>query len=631
MPPDLVIATTPYQTYPGGVIAVRCAEWVAGGGSGTVVSDPLAHDGEAVADSQQVSNIRTAATTAYDAATETLELVACPLRAGQDYFPFISYRIEGETDLTDTDLLKVNTNEALNSGVILGINVGTNRSFVSVTSPPLPHYRQTLSMAGWTPATDNPDIIVKVAAETGTTYEIFIDQITFIPNLDTQVFEWADPNLTTTIVDGADGGDANGIFTWTPYQASETDSGVGDFQQKADFASAEWFERVVPDDGLALIDSSEPVSVQVYGMHGAGFRGIRTWAEDTFDNRTTSSTPTPHFEFGVDPTGYGYAVDGSVNSNMYVDGAGNGVFKVHSGTGTLRADWGNAATGASVALNQGRRLNLYDQWSWTGLVTFTDDASMTSSNNVQLRFQPMKQTAGPDVEAGFITVFLHLNTWQVTFPDGSTSASNAIAWFVQGAQLGWRIELERYVVRYKIWDASGAEPGTWDYEDFVSISGVGGGFSNDYDYDDFVNRSARITERFDNLRVQLAVIDNIPVMTFPLQIDLNYMQVTHDPGGDPGDIYAEFLAPEANSWGNIQVPYGACYFVHWGTGSPTGQDGFGDWYLDYSSKVWDDEGVAEIQRAETVQWVMFRSAYWLIPMNWRSSDREKRRVLVGDR
>ena len=65
---------------------------------------------------------------------------------------------------------------------------------------------------------------------------------------------------------------------------------------------------------------------------------------------------------------------------------------------------------------------------------------------------------------------------------------------MQGAQLGWRIEVERYVVRYKVWDASGAEPGTFDDEVFVTIDGVAGGFSRDYDYDDFVTRSSRITE-----------------------------------------------------------------------------------------------------------------------------------------
>src|SRR5688500_16787181 len=105
MAPTLVIADTPYKIFPGGVVTVRCAEHVAAGGSGSVVSDPLAHDGEAVADSQQVSNIKGAAVTAYDAATETLELVSCPLVGGQAYFPFISYRIEGDTDLTDLALL----------------------------------------------------------------------------------------------------------------------------------------------------------------------------------------------------------------------------------------------------------------------------------------------------------------------------------------------------------------------------------------------------------------------------------------------------------------------------------------------------------------------------------------------
>lgn len=623
MPPTLLIADTPYKIFPGGVVTVRCAEWVAAGGSGSVVVDPLAHDGEAVADSQQVSSIKSAPATAYDAATETLELVNCPLTGGQAYFPFISYRIEGETDLTDLSLLTNQTNEDINGGAVVGINVSTNRSIQSVLAPPLPHYRQTLSLPAWTPATSNPDIIVKTAAETGTTYEIFIDQITFVPDLDTEMFEHADPTLTTAIIDGADGGDANGIFTWTPYPGREVGSGQGDFQKKADASTAEWNERVVPDDALILITFTEQVPVQVYGMHGAGYRGERVWAEDTFDNRTTTSK-----DFGVDPTGYGYSWDGGTTDQIYVDGAGNGILQLNSADGNANVVWGDRPSSLD---NVAQSFFLYDQWSWTGLLTYTDDAGMTAANAAFITLTPVQTLAGPDPDAGFISIDLVGQTWTAVFPDGGTS-THAISWLVQGAQLGWRIEAERYVIRYKLWDASGAEPAAFDDEEFISIDGVPGGFSRDYDYDDFLERSTRITTAFTGLRIDFEITDAAPLPTFPLQIDINYQEVSHDPGGTPGDIAVEFLSPEATSWGEITVPYGACYFVHWGSGSVQEQDFFGDWYLSYSSKVWDEIGAAEIQRAETVQWVMFRSLLNLIPMNWRSSDRSPRgqnRILSG--
>ena len=534
---------------------------------------------------------------------------------GRQYYPFISYRIEGETDLTDSGLLLGESNEDINGGVVLGLNVSTNRSLISITAPPLPHYRQATDMPAFTPTTGSPTITVKAAAESGTTYEILIDQITFIPNLDAVVGELADPTLSTTIVDGADAGDDNGKFTWTPYPGEQTHAGPGDFQQKSGASTAEWFERVVPDDAIQFIDFASQVSANVYGLHGAGYRGERTWAEDTFDNRTTSSTAGSK-NLGVDPYGFGYSEDGVASSTVYCDGAGNGVLQVNVGTGFAEAVWGAPP---SVGNNQSRRFLLYDQWSWSGTCTFTDDAGMGALNIVRLDFLPMQIAGGATVDAGFIRVTLQAQAWQAVFPDGGVSSIHSIPWFTQGAQLGWRIEVERYVVRYKIWDASGAEPGSFNDEVFVAIDGVTGGFDRAYDYDDFVKRSSRITEPFDGLRVQLNVVDNIPAMTFPLQINLNSMKLEHDPGGDPGDVGVRFESPEGDSWGDITIPYGAMYFVSWGSGAITEQDGFGDWWLSYSSKVWNEPGVAEVQRAETVGWWFFLSTFEVMSMNWSSA------------
>ena len=77
--------------------------------------------------------------------------------------------------------------------------------------------------------------------------------------------------------------------------------------------------------------------------------------------------------------------------------------------------------------------------------------------------------------------------------------------------------------------------------------------------------------------------------------------------------------PRPTPGGTSRSPTERCYFVHWGSGSPTGQDFFGDWYLDYSSKVWNEPGVAEIQRAETVGWWCFLSTFEVMSMNWSSA------------
>lgn len=636
MAPELVIADTPYKTFPGGVVAIRCADHV-DGGSATAASeaDTLAHDGDAVRETQQVDDIYVNPGTAYNAAEITLECVGVPLRAGVTYYPSFSYRIEGEGDLTDIDWRVINNNEMVNGGVVMGMDFETNTSFQSIVTIPLPHYRQAfIDFAPVEPETNNPTVYVRVAVESGSTYEVLIDQITFVPNIDTQF-----PNVgigDTEIVDGADGGDANGKYTWTPHRGDERHAGGGDFQDKADASTAEWYERIVPDPDF-IFDYGG--SRHVYGVHGAGYRGARTWAEDTFDNRTTTEDPTPAGafigEFGIDPTGYGYGTDSTeaaANNVAYVDGAGNGVMKVRHFQGGVQVNWGSLPTGTATSgvllnLNHGRYFRLYDQWSWEGKFTYVSDANMTSGNNAVVRLTPF--SAG-SAGVGDILIQLEDKTWQ-TIGHGPIDISS---WFGEGAQLGWRIEVERYVRRYKVWDASGAEPGAWDFEDYVQIQKSPWLADDEYDYNDNEGVSSEVTDSIAHLRVLLDVTDGSPALSFPLQINLNYMKLTHDPGaGDPVGIGAAFYSPEGNSWGEIDIPWGAAYFVYWGSGVISVEDEFdpGFFYLDYSTKVWNDPGAPSIQRAETVGWVTIGIPVNIVPMNWRSASRKStsHRILVG--
>jgi hypothetical protein len=435
------------------------------------------------------------------------------------------------------------------------------------------------------------------------------------------------------VVDGADGGDANGKFTWTPRPGAEQHATGGDFQKYEDGDDAEWYGRFQPDDGYFFIDDQAALAGHLYSLHGAGHRGVRTWAEDTFDNRTTSG-----MNMGRDPTGYGYRIGSSVagppdENEVFVDGAGGGVLQVNHFLGGVQVEWGShdvASSESDTLRNLGQRLWLYDQWAWSGRWEYTADGGIGPSNAAYVRLVPIEPS--PDyVDVGQIEFDLIGGTWTANLSDGTTETFDISAWFGVGAVVGFRIEVKRYVVRIRVWDASGAEPSTWDVEDHLYLDSS---VETTYPYDDDNETSAKVTTAFRGLRIDLGEQDGIPLHGWPIEIKLRHLKIEHDPYGDPMDMGTLIESPEGTPRGEIVVPFGAHYFVYWGHRAWVGySEDFEGYYLDFSAKVWNYpfETNAEIQRAEAAFWWFLYVPGGVVSMNWRSGQRpgQGTRVLVG--
>ena len=181
----------------------------------------------------------------------------------------------------------------------------------------------------------------------------------------------------------------------------------------------------------------------------------------------------------------------------------------------------------------------------------------------------------------------------------------------------------------RLWDASGAEPGTWDVDDFMPIHGWP--FISDDTAWDYSNNPLGAKQRFENFNPAIRAWGDGYIATWEVYLDDVVMEF--DAGGDLDGTAALMEQPEGNEVEQIAVPLGAQYFIAWGVRLWTALDPFGDANLAFASKVWSDAGAADIQRSEVPFWWFRLVPGGIIPMNWRSSERPGSvwRVLVGHR
>lgn len=640
--PELVFCTAGgigYKAYPGGVFAVCAADHLAAArGTLSTEADGLSAGGTVVRDTQQVSGILASSDTAYQAADDTLEITGVPFLDGRTYDIWATMKTEGYTDVTDGPLLRAGFVENWVSAGVVGLHTtseATNQRFAT-SPPPLPYYR--VLRVGFQIFNTGDTYKFRMASETGTTIEWLLDQLIFIvsPNNDATVvdnteffgFGSGDTTLNTTVavVDGADGGDDNGKFTWFPRNPPDLAS-PGDFQRYADGDDAEYFSEVTTDDGLTFwATGDEQGPAWMYSCHTAMYRAERTWTNDTFDNRDTSGTDQ---DMGISPEGFGYAIGASAapfGTNIArTDGGGTAIMSIGDALNSIDIAMGSATVGSAGTDNQGMRFQLYDQFSWRTVWAWTDGTLVTSGAQVRVQIADGTFWDGPYIEFD-----LPQGTWRIVHPvTGPGTDHDISAWFGLAAPVGVRWEIKRYLIRARVWDASGAEPGTWDEEQFLEYSAAGSGV---YPYGDNTTKSSRTNAPFTALDIELEGLDPFQP-DFPVEITLSEWTVEHDPYGDPEDMTARFYRPPSTSLTDQIVPFGSSYFVYWGQRDWT-DAAFGNDYLEYSLKVWNDPAAAEIQRAEVVTYYFF----WyeqggIISMNWRSSDRQTsaRRVLIGTR
>lgn len=683
MPPDLVVADAAYKVYPGGVIVVRASDWM-GPARGTLstAADTLSCTGTHVQDTQQVTNnMFTNATTALDAyaeAEDTLEIPvsAIPLKSTYRYEILVSLRIVGDWDTTNPDTMTGATQAKFSEPrgpVAVGWHgAGTNRTLESQAAflaryfRGLPHYVTTnIPGGGATVLMRNPQpgetMHFRAYSQDGTTLEVFLDQILFFPYMkgfptvpDNRIIggQVNVPTSTTLPpVDGADGGDANGEFTWAPQPGIQNvgnlnvesmtvwqpESGLfdvnggGDYQRVASYDDAERYTRLDAADGQTLENTSGGESPAVaYTLAGVRYLPAQTFVFDDFSRTTIEGSGLD--AWGDAPGGFMWTTAGGLGSTYVVEG---GVAKwklpgAQSATSFLYD--GATARVEPASINVWEAFNFYGEFRIEANPNWLSGTG-TERTDISIRAIPLNTTQGE-----LANTFIFSNTanhldFVFRFVSGGAAShtlftGSIASWYSHGDWIAWRMEKRRYLVRIKVWDATGAEPGSWDFTGFIPVEGAALGSKIDYDY----ANNPRDAIKSNGMFGPGMSATSSPFGSGPHEVWWDNIGVDYDPGGDPEDMSIAIEHPEGTKVAEIAVPYGAAHFVYWGTEDWTDSSA-GNFNLEYSTRVWNDLAAAELQRAEEVlSWFgIFEPT--IIPMNWRSSERPGSvwRVLVGDR
>lgn len=372
--PELVIANSAYKKYPGGIIVLKAAEWLASArGTLSTEIDTRSCCGTVVRDTQTVTaNVYNTAigssSAAFQEADDTLviDFSTLPVEIGMRYIILVSALIEGDWDTTNASTFKTS-----NQGSFFGACdlrwYGDSTEFTSdsdtdglVFKPRLIDTYRILGFGGnWNIGTVVGDEVLhwRAYAQSGTTCEWLLDQIYFIPAANffgTLAGEWTNEDLEIIAgsqatfsahfaldpddgppswEDGSDGGDDYGKFTWHPFSSqggqedptgvSEGDGG-GDYQRKSSETDAEYMARVTPDDQRFLLNSTkiypndEPSASHCYGIHGAFYIPIQDpWMDDSFSRTIGDGNfagADNHFvggNWGTGPQGFGWWCSGT--------------------------------------------------------------------------------------------------------------------------------------------------------------------------------------------------------------------------------------------------------------------------------------------------------------------------------
>lgn len=654
MPPTLVVANAPYRLFHGGVIALRCSDWMAGA-RGTLSSevDTRASSGSAVRDSQTVTNsIFSAATAAFQEADDTLviDFSSLPLEPDLTYAVFVSYLIEGDWDTSNSDTYRSATQARFNSACTLAW-YGDSTFFLSDTDRahlknPV-RARPSYTMGSFPGSVQIGDVVGnetlywRAYAQSGTTIEWLLDEIVLLPYVVSGVHNgWAPRDFgvvagslsdwgTQIVEDGTDGGDDNGQFTWHAYPENEEtewagDDGGGDFQRKASYASAEYMIHVLPDFDAIYLVNTEPTPDEeapghAYSLHGVRYRETQTFTTDDFSRVVGGNS------WGATADGYGYGMHIGTGGAASTDGS----VGIHTLAGPANAaSVGSILSGTTTTAKiAAANLTLSGEVTVTGMTIGSDPDRRA---RLKIGFRRPTDT-GADM-LWHIYIDLLDESWTLA-RTGNTSFSSPVdisGWYAQDSPIGFKVEILRYLMRAKVWDATGAEPGAWDVEEFRPMfSGLPTGTWYDYPY---VSAPTLLHSNAGALLSPGVVSDNRDIGS-SWSTHWDNFSVDYDPYGTAADMSAAIEQPhEGSKIGEIVVPYGSDYFVYWGSRDWTDFDSFLDGpYLDFSGRVWNDTGAAELQRAEAPFWYFRAMRDVIIPMNWRSSTREGgwKRVLKG--
>lgn len=683
--PELVIADAASKSYPGGIIALRAEDWM-GPARGSLTSevDTRASTGTAVRDTQTVTaSIFSDPVSAFQEADDTLvvDISTLPFEETLRYICLVSTLIEGDWDTTNDDTFRSARPDMHTFACEFGA-FGDSTFFPSDSDfgtivrkwRGLTQYRIS-SMGGLWLLGDvdgTEELHFRAYAQDGTTIEWLIDQLIFIPYVtsgDHNGWEAGDFNVVPgqqgtfsglyditagDWVDGADGGDDNGKYTWHPVPLATQDptgvsgaDGGGDYQRKSAYADAEYMARVVEEDGFYLANTlaspDTEAAAHCYGIHGPFYMPAQNWITDDFSRTEGDGNfagANGHFQtqqWGNTPEGFAWRSDGGsgpatngggnrIGTAIWVDGS-EGLIEIRAGDPPPASASGRVflrTYGGETGPNIGADMQV-ENVNIAGTFYTTSTGGGASASRVDI--QTEEPTVGGNQNALAIRFDLINGGWSLILVSPVTTVAGPFttSWYSRGDPVGFRIDIRRLRVLARVWDATGAEPSTWDADVFRPLRS--GASTVNYDY------GGDLDLELDHVFAKTVFIRHTVTAT-----DLAYdrfhfddLTVDYDPLGDEEDTSAAMEKPEGNKLSEIIVPAGAQYLVYWGTRDWTVADGFGSFWIDFSSRVWNDPAAAELQRSEAVWW-WFRSVHGgLIPMNWRSSDRSGHqwRVLSG--
>lgn len=650
---QLVVAGSPYTVYPGGVIALRATDWM-GAARGTLSSetDSRAVTGECVRDTQTTAtSLFGDPAGAYAAVDDTLtiDLSTIPeIEEDMEYAIFLSYLIEGDWDTSTVNTLRESTQDMFRYACNIAYSVDAgSRIDIDYRARRREHYIVAQFGSGFTtssPVTE--ELHVRAYAQSGTTVETLLDQITLLPYVTsggTFNGEWQAGDFAAVgaragqgvVVDGPDGGDSNGKFTWsgvTHETSTHMDLGFGDgggdYQQSP---LDEYVVEIDPSFGYPLENTvtSTEAGAHAYSVSGSNYRADEQVLTDTF---TRVAGPD---SWGRTPQGYVWTTRGSGPTTWSTTANGTqGTMTRDANTGVLSQE-----TGLSSSLGARIQSPSFDLAGVFSCSSPTYSGSGTQRAHIRICISTVL------ADRSWV---LHLNTltlvWALylgnsrsydlaigggTFDHKFSSDVDISSWFAFGDPVGFRFEKKRYAIRARLWDASGAEPSTWDVDTFVPFdTAVSGALSGvqDYPYSDseaFAHQTALLGACFPSVQMGWAATSSYSSLWDDITVDI-------DPYGSSDDMAATMENAQDVEVGNITVPYGAWQFIHWGSGDFTEISGTP--FLQFRSKAINESGAAELQRAEALFWY-FRSIHGnLIPMNWRSADRSpqgQNRILAG--
>lgn len=357
MPPQLVIADSAFKKYPGGVIALRCSDWMAGTrGTLTSGADLDAPGGFAVHDEQKIAGDLTSAANRqamHEAADDTLviDLSELPIEIGMRYQFYISFLAEGNWNTNNVNTFKGCNQFDLSKVCALSwygdFTHPTETSAMASINANIPRLQANymIGQMGTLFTIEGNEILhIRAYSQEDTTGSWNLAQIYLMPQLFTgTVNGWGADDFIVTGTnagisvpdtsdglpeDGDDGGDDNGKFTrmpLVPFGEEILDpsgfSGGGDYQQKSSDAAAEYMTRILPDDFWSLwhSQSGAEVKAHAYSVNGPLFRYGNQWVTEDFD-RTLGP-----FDWGSTPEGFGWGMGGGVGDgegtvNWFTDG-----------------------------------------------------------------------------------------------------------------------------------------------------------------------------------------------------------------------------------------------------------------------------------------------------------------------